>query len=146
LTLDQLFGIKGPADYKFISALKHESWGAEFDDITHPHLIVGGHDYGKIAATEVTFEYEGSTIKNTSHSPLLLGEFKIWEDDYDKMPVLPAGSHINITYDYKTKDSKGSKVPFFFTVVPEPSSFVVAALAGSCATAAAFSRKRRRRA
>ena len=144
-TLNQLFGIKNGANYKIIPYDKNEQWGVEFGMLTRPHLIVGGTDYGKFPATDVTFDYLGpDKIKNTTNVPLLLGEFKIFEKNNTELPALPSGSSISITYDYKTKDSSGSNIPFSFTVVPEPSSFVIATLVGACAAGVALSRRRQR--
>jgi len=144
-TLDKLFGIKNGANYKIITPDKKQKWGVEFGALSHPHLKVGGIDYGKFPATDVTFEYLGpDKIKNTSTVPLLLGEFKIFEKNNTELPALPSGTTIDITYDYKTKDSQGSNIPFSFTVVPEPSSFVIATLVGACATGVALLRRGRR--
>ena len=121
--------------YKIIPQNKNEQWGVEFENLTHPHLIVGGTDYGKVPATDVTFEYLGpDKIKNNTKVPLLLAEFKSSRRTIPSSLALPSGSTIFITYDYKTKDSSGSKIPFGFTVAPGPSSFVIATLVGSCAT------------
>jgi hypothetical protein len=144
-TLNKLFGIKGAADYTFNTPDKKQQWGAAFGLISHPDLKIGSTDYGKVAATDVTFFYEGPAISNpVGAAPLLLGEVKIWEDDYHNMPVLPGGSQISITYDYMTKDSKGKNIPFTFTVVPEPSSLVIVTLVGSCVAGLALVRNRRR--
>jgi hypothetical protein len=140
-TLDKLFGIKGPADFTFKIGGHNQPWGAAFSAISHPDLKIGSTDYGKVAATDVTFFYEGPAIDN-SHgtTAILLGEVKISEDDYHRMPVLPSGTQIPITYDYKTKDSHGTR-SLSFTVVPEPSSFVIVTVVGSCVTGLALLRR-----
>src|SRR3954451_9870159 len=144
-TLDKLFGIKGPADFTFKIDRHNQPWGAAFGAITHPDLkVVGGTDYGKVAATDVTFFYEGPAIDN-SHgtTAILLGEVKISEDDFHRMPVLPGGTQFSVNYDYKTKDSHGTR-SLTFTVVPEPSSFVIVTVVGSCVAGFAFLHRNRR--
>jgi PEP-CTERM motif len=142
-TLDHLIGIDGLTDITITNTPSGVSWFPIFGLPEKKELIVGGVDYGSFESTSVTSFFTGSApITNSSSSEELLGQFTITEDDYS-IPALPGGAGIPVTYSFQTEGSSGSST-VEFTVVPEPSSLVLMALAGSSFLGFSFLRRRRR--
>jgi hypothetical protein len=144
-TLNHLIGIDGLANISITDTPSGVSWLPVFGIPQKTELIVGGVDYGSYEATSVTFFYTGCrSFTNSSGSLDPLGQFTITEPCYS-IPALPTGGEIPVTYSFQTKDSSGSN-SLEFTVVPEPSSLVVVALASCSFLGFSFLRRRRGRA
>jgi hypothetical protein len=144
--MNSLIGIDGLAKVTVTNVPSGVSWLPVFSNLQFVPLIVGGHNYGTFAATNLTFLYAGLTsFTNNTSSPISLGTFTVTSSCYS-LPVLPGGAQIPVTYSYSTKGDSGSNIAFNFTTVstPEPSSSVIVALVGTSMVGMTLFRRRRR--
>ena len=142
-TLNKLFGIKNGANYKIIAPNKKQQWGVAFGTLEPSASHSRRHRLRKVSCHRRDIRLP----RNCQDQEYQPRPPSCWASSRSSRRTIPscrccqAAPRFNDHLRLQDEGFERVEYPFSFTVVPEPSSFVIATLVGSCVTGLALVRE-----